>query len=111
LHNKPNPIGYVEYQRSGVVLPGVDPFDGIQVAVTELQEQGSRENPTLVQYMARIEHTTDGAGVKRWNLYMGFAPSQAAAEPLDPHNLNNSQNQSIGDPARDNLMGAKENKF
>jgi hypothetical protein len=109
--NKPNPIGYVEVQRSGVVGRDSDPQEDIQRALTEAREQAARDYPDLTPYGARVETLKDGAGVQRWNLYMGFAPAQSRAEPLDPRNLNDAKNETIGDPARDNLMGAREQKF
>ena len=113
-----NPIGYVELQTSWL---GSDTGNKTQTElsdgdlarrhVEELREKGLRENPGYSQCSARMEETTDGAGVIRYNLYMGFAPAQPLSEPLNPHNLNDAPVQSIGDPARDNNIGWKEQKF
>ncbi len=108
-----NPIGYVELQRSWLGGSTTELSDGdlARRQVEELREQGLKENPGYVQHSAEMVRALDGAGVVHYTLYMGFAPAQPISEALDPHNLNDAPVSNIGDPARDNAIGAKEQKF
>ena len=110
MHGKPYPIGYVEIQRAFVGPYTVDEFHEM---LDDVRAQAAREYPGLVPYDgARLESTLDGAGVVHYVLYVGFAPAVASSEPLDPRNLNDAPvGDQIGDPARDNNIGWKENKF
>jgi hypothetical protein len=71
------------------------------------------EHPGMRYVSSRCEHTKDGAGVDHYTLYAGYAPNIAnPTEPLDPRNLNSSDRaEQIGDPARDNAIGMKEQRF
>jgi len=109
MHNKPLPIGYVEVQRAWV---GELTFDEVAAIVQDVKDQGAREHPDLAYTSARLENTADGAGVNHYTLYAGFAPREVSSEPLDPRNLNAAPSyDQIGDPARDNNIGSRENKF
>lgn len=111
MHNKPLPLGHVEVQRAwNASAPKLD--TRIPEALEEVKQQMQREHPGLVFCGSRLEETFDGAGVAHYCLYMGFAPLVQSSEPLDPRNLNGvTLHDQIGDPARDNNIGSKEQKF
>jgi len=110
MNSRPHPIGYVEIQRAFIGPCRADEFEEMLDGV---RTQAAREYPGLVPYDgARLESSTDGAGVMHYVLYVGFAPATPSSEPLDPRNLNAAPvGDQIGDPARDNNIGWKENKF
>jgi hypothetical protein len=111
--NNALPIGYLEVQRGWVAEPsdGPEVLGVVEKALSELDAEMAVSNPLHVRYGARVEHVADGAGVQHVTLYVGYAPKETTTEPLNPHNLNDAQNESIGDPARDNSIGMKEQKF
>src|SRR5512142_2310402 len=105
------PIGYVELQTSWT---GEKTFDETSAIVEELRAKGLAEHPGFMQHGARIEFTPDGAGVRHYTLYMGFAPAVASSEPLDPHNMNDAPLPQSGWPEpTDGIMplGTREQKF
>lgn len=106
-----HPIGYVEAQRSWV---GVKTPDEMHDEIESLRAQMRAEHPGLTQYSARLEETVDGAGVPHVTLYMGFAPPLPAAEPLNPHNMNEAPHPNAGWPEpTDGILplGSREQKF
>lgn len=107
--SKPHPIGYVEVQKSfvGYTDPSV-----ITDTITEVRAEMKRDRPDLIPCGSRMETVTDGAGVPHYTLYMGFAPIERAAEPLNPRNLNDAPAPRIGDmPDVAMPLGMKERKF
>ncbi len=106
-----HPIGYVELQSGWV---GPSSADELRAKVDELRAKGLAENAGYVQHGARLEFVEDGAGVLHYTLYMGFAPAHVAAEPLDPHNLNDAPTPKPGWPEpTDGILplGTRETKF
>lgn len=115
MYNVPYPIGYVEVQRAWVG-DAKEVATMIPLLMEEIRQQMARETPAMRQFNSRCEHTKDGAGVNHYTLYVGFAPAPQegvqTTEPLDPRNLNDAKNpDQIGDPARDNFIGMKEQRF
>jgi hypothetical protein len=109
VRNQPLPIGYIEVQRSWI---GEKPPDELANMVADTWAQATRENVSLMPYGSRVERALDGAGVAHYTLYAGFVPLIPSSEPLDVRNLNGVERyDQIGDPARDNNIGAKEQKF
>lgn len=110
----PHPIGYVELQRSWL-KPDEEGRSGgekIPELRAEMEAEMARTNPDLQYYGMRLENTKDGAGKVHFNFYVGFVPKVASSEPLNPRNLNDADKaDQIGDPARDNNIGWKEQKF
>lgn len=106
------PNGYIEVQRSWVgTIAG-------HAAVTkeklgEIADEVRRLHPGFVAWGSRVEIARDGAGVDHFNLYAGFVPPDAEtdAPQLNPHNLNETSNTSIGEPLLDNQIGWKETRF
>lgn len=121
-----HPIGYVELQRSWI-KPGnggrYDPpgapqspsgGDRIPELLAEMEAEVRATDPKLVRINARLENVPDGAGVVHFTLYAGFAPAVAAAEPLDPHNLNDAPRPVAGWPEPEDgilPLGSRETKF
>lgn len=108
-----HPIGYVEVQKAWIGTS-----DGVEanadLIMYEVSIEMARDYPTYKKINSNITCVKDGAGVNHYTLYVGYAPAQPPgekAEPLNPHNLNSSDNLSIGDPARDNAIGMKEQRF
>lgn len=108
----PRPIGYIEVQRAWVGEPSSVQENVLSLIDGVILEIG-REQPELKYAGSRLERTVDGAGAHHYNLYMSFEPRVAPAhEPLDPRNLNAADKaDQIGDPARDNNIGWKEQRF
>lgn len=90
-----HPIGYVEVQSSWV---GEKTSDEMRELIETIRADGLRGNPGYRLHGSRFEETRDGAGVRHYTLYVGFAPVHVAAEPLDPHNLNNAPTPQPGWP-------------
>jgi hypothetical protein len=108
MNTKSHPIGYIEVQRSWIgddtgVMRASMLFDA------EVEVVGKNNNYFLTNW--HTDKTLDGAGVAHYTMYVGFAPRTPAAEQLNPHNLNDAPVNNIGDPARDNNIGWKEQKF
>lgn len=87
-----HPIGYIEVQRGWV---GEKTPDELREMIDELIAKTLSENPGYKQddrlgRGARVEFVPDGAGVVHYTMYMGFVPIHVAAEPLNPHNLNDA---------------------
>lgn len=78
-----HPIGYIEVHSSWEA--GTKSPDEINTHIEELSAKTLREQPGLRRHGARMEYAAGRA-----NVYLGFAPIHAPAEPLDPHNLNNA---------------------
>jgi hypothetical protein len=106
-----HPIGYVELQTSWV---GPMTFEQQGELLADLIKRGGAEHPGMVVDNHRIEQVRDGAGVVHHNLYLGLRPAVAAAEPLDPHNLNDAPRPVAGWPEPEDGMlplGSRETKF
>jgi len=111
MYNQPLPIGYVETQHSWVGGGRSVVETSVPAVMQQIAEEMALSNPTLRFYGSRLERSEDGAGVEHFTLYVGYAPAVPSSEPLDPSNLNDAPASNIGDPARDNMIGAKEQKF
>jgi len=105
---KSHPIGYIEVQRSWI---GEDTEAMRTTMRHEAELEVLAQNPNYFLVGWHTDKTFDGAGVAHYNLYVGFAPRTPVAEQLNPHNLNDAPVNNIGDPARDNNIGWKEQKF
>lgn len=106
-----HPIGYVELQA--VYTGPFDRDEGLEM-FANIMNKAAREHPGLVVASTRWETTKDGAGLEYHHLYIGFAPPAPAAEPLDPHNMNEAPAPTAGMPeATDGIvpLGARETKF
>lgn len=106
-----HPIGYVELQAS--YTGHVDPEKGLE-AFGDVMTRAAREHPGLVVHSTRWETVKDGAGLEYHHLYIGFAPRAPAAEPLDPHNMNDAPGPTASMPEpTDGIMplGSRETKF
>ncbi len=108
MAKSPHPIGYLEIQKSWIGQSTTGPFND-SLAAADAEALISHPNHKRVSY--RIDCVIDGAGIKHYNLYVGYAPANPTTEPLNPRDLNDARNQNMGDPARDNFIGAKEQKF
>src|SRR6201995_3097572 len=116
--NNPHPIGYIEVQKSwkeeGNSSEGASRKSREEIGAklrAEADAEVFRDYPGHSLVSVRCEIVPDGTGGSNYNLYFGYAPLRLNTEPLDPRNLNGSDNQSIGDPARDNNIGQRETKF
>jgi hypothetical protein len=107
------PIGYTEMQRSWVGGPdGEGPYEVVVNKYSfEMVAEMKRLQPDLVKITQSVVAVPDGDNVLHFTLYAGFAPRQPLSEPLNPRDLNDARSQNIGDPGRDNNIGAKEQKF
>lgn len=103
-----NPIGYVEFQSHWIEASDGDLRTSREA---EIDTQMRTIHPTHQRTLSRVEKVKDGAGVVHSNLYLGYSPIHPTSEPLNPSNLNNAPVNNIGDPARDNNIGWKEQKF
>lgn len=110
MANNPHPIGYIEVQRGWV---GEDNPDMAMLLLNEIYGTMARDEPHMEPHGSRIEMTFDGAGVPHFNIYVGFKPRHAAAEPLNPRNLNDTPPPKIGDASPEMAVqpGWKEKAF